>query len=60
VGAGTVLAAGEARAADVVAAIPQELFATADATPLLYFAFLTSSLTFAIGVVRTQTQNPKP
>ena len=46
----TVMTAAEARAAEVVAAVPQEVFATADIpTPVLYFAFLTSSLTFAVG-----------
>jgi hypothetical protein len=47
------MTAAEARAAEVVAAVPQEVFATADIpTPVLYFAFLTSSLTFAVGTVR--------
>eukprot|EP00228_Micromonas_bravo_P008574 CAMPEP_0203000710 /NCGR_PEP_ID=MMETSP1401-20130829/87_1 /ASSEMBLY_ACC=CAM_ASM_000894 /TAXON_ID=38833 /ORGANISM="Micromonas pusilla, Strain CCAC1681" /LENGTH=111 /DNA_ID=CAMNT_0049742163 /DNA_START=50 /DNA_END=385 /DNA_ORIENTATION=- len=44
---GTVMTATEARAAEVVAAVPQEVFATADITPVLYFGFLASSLTFA-------------
>jgi len=42
-----VMTATEARAAEVVAAVPQEVFATADITPVLYFGFLASSLTFA-------------
>ena len=41
------MTATEARAAEVVAAVPQEVFATADITPVLYFGFLASSLTFA-------------
>ena len=46
------MTAAEARAAEVVAAVPQEVFATADVTPALYFAFLGSSLTFAVTTVR--------
>ena len=45
------MTATEARAADIVAAAPQELFATADITPVLYFGFLTASLSFAVGTV---------
>ena len=41
------MTATEARAAEVVAAVPQELFATADVTPALYFGFLGLSLAFA-------------
>lgn len=48
-----MLTAAEAHAADVVAAVPHEVFATADATPLLYFGFLGASLTFALGTVST-------
>lgn len=47
-----MMTAAEARAAEVVAAVPQEVFATADVTPALYFAFLGSSLTFAVTTVR--------
>lgn len=44
------MSGAEAKAAEIVAAVPQEVFATADLpTPVLYFAFLTSSFTFAVG-----------
>jgi hypothetical protein len=42
------MTATEARAADVVASVPQEVFATADITPVLYFGFLGASLAFAV------------
>ena len=41
------MSGAEAKAAEIVAAVPQEVFATADITPVLYFGFLASSLTFA-------------
>jgi len=41
------MTATESRAADLVASVPQELFATADATPFLYFGFLGASIGFA-------------
>lgn len=43
----TLMPATESRAADLVASVPQELFATADATPFLYFGFLGASIGFA-------------
>lgn len=54
------MTAAEARAAEVVAAVPQEVFATADATPALYFAFLASSLTFAVGTVSIHSPHSPP
>ena len=49
--AASAVAAAPAHAAEVVTAVPQEVFATADVTPVLYFAFLASSFTFAAGTV---------
>ena len=54
------MTAAEARAAEVVAAVPQEVFATADVTPALYFAFLGSSLTFAVGTVSNHSPLSPP
>ena len=43
------MSGAEAKAAEIVAAVPHEVFATADIpTPVLYFAFLTSSFSFAV------------
>jgi hypothetical protein len=54
------MTAAEARAAEVVAAVPQEVFATADVTPALYFAFLGSSLTFAVVTVSIHSPHSPP
>ena len=49
VSVGATMSGAEAKAAEIVAAVPQEVFATADIpTPVLYFAFLTSSFSFAV------------
>ena len=44
------MSGAEAKAAEIVAAAPQEVFATADVpTPVLYFGFLAASFGVAVG-----------
>jgi hypothetical protein len=56
--AGTVFAASSANAMDLVAAVPQEVAAIADITPIAYFAFLGGSVAFALGTVSTPSTIP--
>ena len=44
------MSGAEAKAAEIVAAVPQEVFATADVpTPVLYFGFLAAFFGVAVG-----------
>ena len=44
------MSGAEAKAAEIVAVAPQEVFATADVpTPVLYFGFLIASFGVAVG-----------
>ena len=45
------MSGAEAKAAEIVAAAPQEVFATAEGvpTPVLYFGFLAASFGVAVG-----------
>ena len=45
---------------DLVAAVPQEVAAIADITPIAYFAFLGGSVAFALGTVSTPSTIPPP
>lgn len=51
VSVGAAMSGAEAKAAEIVAAAPQEVFATAEGvpTPVLYFGFLIASFGVAVG-----------
>ena len=50
VSVGAAMSGAEAKAAEIVAAAPQEVFATADVpTPVLYFGFLAAFFGVAVG-----------